>query len=118
MEASAENMQALANYLTQTLSPEYSVRKPAEDYLMTVEKQTGYSILLLQLADSDQVDMHIRLAAAINFKNFVKRNWRVVEENKVGVDSRGSGPVSWQALVLCWLTLTSLLFTLNYTRVM
>lgn len=85
MESSAENVQVLVNYLTQTLSSEYSVRKPAEDYLMSVEKQSGYSILLLQLADSEQVELSVRLAAVINFKNFVKRNWRIVDvgENKV-----------------------------------
>ncbi len=84
MEATAENVQVLVAYLNQTLSPDYDVRKPAEDYLMSLEKQAGYSILLLQLADSDQVDMPARLAASINFKNFVKRNWRIVDDdNKV-----------------------------------
>lgn len=84
MEVTAENVQALVTYLTQTLSPEYEVRKPAEDYLMSVEKQAGYSILLLQLTDSEQVDLPVRLAAVINFKNCVKRNWRVLDgENKV-----------------------------------
>lgn len=80
----------LVNYLTQTLSSEYSVRKPAEDYLMSVEKQSGYSILLLQLADSEQVELSVRLAAVINFKNFVKRNWRIVDvgENKVPMHDR------------------------------
>lgn len=84
MEVTSENIQALVTYLTQTLSPEYGVRKPAEDYLMTVEKQAGYTILLLQLADSEQVEMSVRLAAVINFKNCVKRNWRIVDgESKV-----------------------------------
>lgn len=84
MEVTAENMEVVANYLTQTISPEYGIRKPAEDYLLSIEKQPNFSILLLQLADSEQVPSNIRLAAAINFKNFVKRNWRVVDdENKV-----------------------------------
>lgn len=84
MEATPENIQVLVNYLTRTLSPDYNVRKPAEDSLMGVEKQAGYSILLLQLADSEQVEMPVRLAAVINFKNFVKRNWRIVDgDNKV-----------------------------------
>ena len=84
MAATAENIEVLASSLTQTLSPDYSVRKPAEDYLINVEKQSNYSILLLQLADSEQIPMTVRLAAAINFKNFVKRNWRVIDDDKVG----------------------------------
>ena len=81
-----ENVQTLVTYLTQTLSPDYTVRKPAEDYLLAVEKQAGYCILLLQLAESEQVDLPIRLAAVINFKNFVKRNWRILDnDNKVCV---------------------------------
>ena len=84
MEATPENVQILVTYLTQTLSPDYAVRKPAEDSLMAVEKQAGYSLLLLQLVESEQVDVSVRLAAVINFKNFVKRNWRIVEnDNKV-----------------------------------
>ena len=85
MEATPENLQALAAYLTQTLSDKYEIRKPAEDYLMSVEGTPNYATLLLQLTDSDQIEMNIRLAASINFKNFVKRNWRIVEDkpNKV-----------------------------------
>ena len=85
MEATPENLQVLAAYLTQTLSDKYEVRTPAEDYLMSVEATPNYAMLLLQLTDSEQMEMHIRLAASINFKNFVKRNWRIVEDqpNKV-----------------------------------
>ncbi len=90
MEATPENLQALANYLSQTLSEKYEVRKPAEDYLMSVEGTQNYAMLLLQLCDSTEVGPHIRLAAAINFKNFVKRNWRVFDEqpNKVSSGDR------------------------------
>ena len=90
MEATPENLQALATYLDQTLSEKYEVRKPAEDYLMSVEGTENYAMLLLQLADSDQIPSHIRQAATINFKNFVKRNWRIVEDqpNKVSQGDR------------------------------
>ena len=80
MEATPENLQVLATYLGQTLSEKYDIRKPAEDHLMSVEGAPNYAMLLLQLADGGQVENHIRLAAAINFKNFVKRNWRVVDD--------------------------------------
>ena len=87
MAATPENLQVLANYLTQTLSGKYDVRKPAEEYLISLEGAQGFTMLLLQLAESEQVDLTVRLAAAINFKNVVKRNWRIIDEhdNKVGV---------------------------------
>lgn len=87
MEATPENLQVLATYLTQTLSEKYEVRKPAEDYLQSVEGTQNYTVLLLRLAESEQVEMTVRLAAAINFKNVIKRNWRIIEEqtNKVSV---------------------------------
>ena len=80
MEATPGNLQALAGYLSQILSTDYSVRNPAEKHLEQVEGTENYSQLLLQLADMESAEMTIRLAAAINFKNFVKRNWRVLPE--------------------------------------
>ena len=87
MEATPENLQVLVTYLTQTLSEKYEVRKPAEDYLLSVEGTQNYTMLLLRLTESEQVEMTIRLAAAINFKNVIKRNWRIVEDqaNKVSL---------------------------------
>lgn len=89
MEPTPENLQGLANYLTQTLSPKYEVRKPAEDYLLSVEGTQNYTLLLLRLVDTEQVEMSVRLAAVINFKNVIKRNWRIVEDqpNKVSTMS-------------------------------
>ena len=85
MDATPENLQALATYLTHTLSEDYHARKQAEDYLISVEATQNYALLLLQLADTQEVGSHVRLAASIMFKNFVKRNWRVPEDspNKV-----------------------------------
>ena len=91
MEPTPENLQVLVSYLTQTLSEKYEVRKPAEEYLMSVEGHDNYAMLLLQLVESEQVEQTIRLAAVINFKNFIKRNWRIVEDqpNKVGTKHDG-----------------------------
>ena len=50
----------------------------AEEYLQSVEAVPNYGLLLLQLLDSPDCEMFIRVAAAVNFKNFVKRNWRIV----------------------------------------
>lgn len=81
MDANPENLNALSNYLRQTMSPDASARKPAEQFLQQVEVQKGFPILLLTLLDSNDNDpnvMTMKQAAAINFKNYIKRNWKVV----------------------------------------
>ena len=90
MESTPENLRALANYMTHTLSANYEIRKQAEQYLMSVEGTPNYSMLLLQLADSEEVQGPVRLAAAVTFKNFVRRNWHIVpdETNKISGGDR------------------------------
>ncbi|KAI8432628.1 hypothetical protein MSG28_013614 [Choristoneura fumiferana] len=83
MEVTDENLATLANYLHQTLNPDPNVRRPAEKFLESVEVNQNYAILLLHLIDKDTVDSNIRVAAAIAFKNYIKRNWPVDED---GVD--------------------------------
>lgn len=79
MEINAENLNGLSGYLEQTLKPEVHLRKPAEDFLKNVESQKGYAILLLTLLSPENpTDLSIKVAAAIAFKNYVKRNWKVV----------------------------------------
>ena len=78
MELNPDNMQALSNYLQQTLSHDTSVRRSAEKYLEMVEGNKNYALLLLMLLNNGETPMHLRTSAAITFKNFVKRNWRVV----------------------------------------
>lgn len=41
--------------------------------------QRNYAVLLLNLIDKQDVDMTIRIAGAIAFKNYVKRNWAAHE---------------------------------------
>ena len=52
----------------------------AEHFLQQVEANANYPVLLLSLVsrDDSQVPQSIKLAAAINLKNLVKRNWVVV----------------------------------------
>ena len=78
MEINDQNLQAMANYLQQTMSPDREVRKPAEEFLKSVEVQQGYPVLMLTLLSKDGVDLAIKVAASITFKNFIKRNWKVV----------------------------------------
>ncbi|XP_067927952.1 exportin-2-like [Watersipora subatra] len=90
MELNVENMEALSKYLQQTLSHDATERRAAEKYLEYVEGNKNYALLLLMLVDNSDAAMHVRASAAITFKNFVKRNWRVVDdqEDKVHVDDR------------------------------
>jgi len=80
MEVTDANLQTLAGYLEKTLLPDPSERRGAEKFLESIEANQNYSILLLHLMDKDDVPSHIRVSAAIMFKNFVKRNWRVIED--------------------------------------
>ena len=84
-----QNLTAMANYLGQTMSPDREVRKGAEEFLRSVEGQQGYPILLLTLLNKENVDISIKIAASITFKNFIKRNWKVVSMGGMSkLDSR------------------------------
>jgi len=80
MEVNEANISQLAVYLQQTLSPQAEVRKPAEEFLQSVECNLNYPILLLSLLNKPEGDLNIKVAGAITFKNYVKRNWKVGEE--------------------------------------
>ena len=73
-------MSVLAAHLSQTTSPDAAVRKPAEDFLRKAEAERNFAVLLLQTVAREDADMGVRVAGAIAFKNFVKRNWKVVSE--------------------------------------
>ncbi|GBN11500.1 Exportin-2 [Araneus ventricosus] len=78
MEVTENNLQTLVGYLQHTLSPDPTVRRPAEKFLESVEANQNYPVLLLTLVDKADVDMTIRVAGAVTFKNYVKRNWRII----------------------------------------
>ncbi|CAH1253654.1 CSE1L [Branchiostoma lanceolatum] len=90
MELNDANMQALAGYLQKTFCPDVGERRAAEKFLESVEGHQNYPVLLLHLVDKAEADMTIRVAAAITFKNYIKRNWRIVEDepNKVSEPDR------------------------------
>ena len=98
MEVNPANIQQLAVYLQQTLSPQAEVRKPAEEFLQSVECNLNYPVLLLSLLNQEAGDPNIKVmvimlskvpgiylpfsqvAGAITFKNYIKRNWAVAED--------------------------------------
>lgn len=80
MELSEQNFASLQKYLYDTLNPDINVRKPAETFLESVEVNENYPMLLLKLLTRDNVEMTIRVACAVTFKNYIKRNWHTDED--------------------------------------
>ena len=62
MEVNTQNIQQLAVYLQQTLSPQSEVRKPAEEFLQKIECNQNYPVLLLSLLQSDGADLNIKVS--------------------------------------------------------
>ncbi|XP_015789619.1 exportin-2 [Tetranychus urticae] len=81
MEINDTNVQVLVGFLQQTMSPDANIRRPAEKYLESIESNANYPILLLTLIDKKEIDLVTRVAGAITFKNFVKRNWRCDDDS-------------------------------------
>uniref|UniRef100_A0A674I1M6 Exportin-2 n=1 Tax=Terrapene triunguis TaxID=2587831 RepID=A0A674I1M6_9SAUR len=84
MELSDANLQTLTEYLKKTLDPDPSIRRPAEKFLESVEGNQNYPLLLLTLLEKSQ-DNVIKVCASVTFKNYIKRNWRIIEDepNKI-----------------------------------
>ena len=49
MEANAANVQMMRDVILRSLSPENGTRKEAEAYIVSVEAQPGFSVVLLTL---------------------------------------------------------------------
>ncbi|KAF2743012.1 Cse1-domain-containing protein [Sporormia fimetaria CBS 119925] len=49
--------------------------KQAEQAIAQEQTKPGFSLVLLQIVASDSLPASVRLASALYFKNFVKRNW-------------------------------------------
>ncbi|KAF2146096.1 uncharacterized protein K452DRAFT_263646 [Aplosporella prunicola CBS 121167] len=75
----AGNTQAIAQLLQQSLDPRTS--KQAEAQISEQQTTPGFSITLLHIVADNSVPHTTRLAAALYFKNFIKRNWTDVEGN-------------------------------------
>ena len=79
----------LAGYLQQTLDPGLSVRRAAEKFLESVETSPGFPMLLLTAVESSQVEPPIQMAAAIAFKNLLRRQW-TSEDSKLSGEDRAA----------------------------
>lgn len=69
----ATDLRAISQLLQATLNPQ--TNKEAEAALRGQAEKPGYSLKLLQLVASTQEQNHIRLAAALAFKNLIRERW-------------------------------------------
>ncbi|OJD23229.1 hypothetical protein ACJ73_05416 [Blastomyces percursus] len=69
----ASDIGPLSQLLEASLDPRQ--HKQAEGTLRQEETKPGFSILLLQITASASTPYNTRLASALCFKNFIKRNW-------------------------------------------
>lgn len=75
MQATPETLSLLTNYLSSTVSPDAHTRRSAEESLRQAEGQQGFLLLVLELVKADSVNMVVRQAGGVYFKNTVKRLW-------------------------------------------
>jgi len=70
-------MDHLATILTNTLSPDATVRRGAERDLLSAQAHDQFGPLVLQLTQDPNQSRPIRQAAALSFKNWIKANYAV-----------------------------------------
>ncbi|KAL8734500.1 MAG: hypothetical protein Q9166_001400 [cf. Caloplaca sp. 2 TL-2023] len=66
-------LQSLASTLEASLDP--TQNKHAETALLQEQRKPGFSLLLLKIVASNTYGSTARLASALYFKNFIRRNW-------------------------------------------
>ena len=100
LELKEEVLSELSSYLEKTLSPDPNIRRPAEKYLELNECRENYGPLLLFLCNQQELPMHLRVVASVTFKNFVKRQWKISEENEVPDKVSGNDRLAIKASII------------------
>jgi hypothetical protein len=55
----------------------YDPVSTAENFLTSLHGVPNFSLILLQIVGSNEIQIGIRLSAAIYLKNFLKSNWHI-----------------------------------------
>jgi len=93
MNPTPENLQHLANFLGQTLSPDPTARKGAEAQLNQAKVQPGYPLLLLRLVGASEPAAEIRLQGAIQLKNLINNHWIASESHDFSISDADKAAV-------------------------
>lgn len=84
-----QTSQQIATLLSNTFSTDKNVRKAAEETLLNLETSSRiYGLATLYLTRREELGKEIHVAAAIAFKNYIRRNWHIdpTDENSDQVD--------------------------------
>ncbi|BEJ11174.1 hypothetical protein CspHIS471_0105960 [Cutaneotrichosporon sp. HIS471] len=88
MQADQQSLATLSKYLADTVSPDATTRRTAEDSLRKAEAQPGFLQVVLELVRSDSADAVVRQAAGVYFKNTVKRLWAGEEDVQIAAGDK------------------------------
>ncbi|KAF3328821.1 exportin-2 [Carex littledalei] len=81
MEVPQETLDRLSTWFLQSLSLDASLRRAAESSLLSAATTPGFPLALLKLSSIPSVDLQIRLASALHFKNLLKSRWAPTSDN-------------------------------------
>ena len=77
--------QLLRQILSQSLSPDAPTRQNAERSLLAAQSSPGHALAILRIVSASSGDhggdLPVRQAAAVHFKNMVKRGWAAAEDD-------------------------------------
>ncbi|XP_021891017.1 importin-11 [Carica papaya] len=78
MALSASDLPAMYSLLSNSMSGDESIRKPAETALSMSESRPGFCSCLMEVITSKDLVSHVdvRLLASVYFKNSINRHWR------------------------------------------
>ncbi|KAL6950231.1 hypothetical protein ACO0QE_000907 [Hanseniaspora vineae] len=79
------DLDVISNLLAQSVNA--ATAKSAEKQLKEIENQQGFPLTLLNIVQSTNLPLGTRLAAALFFKNFIKRKWVDEDGNYLNYDS-------------------------------
>ena len=83
MAAPSLTLEQLRSILSQSLSSDAATRQTAERALLSSQTSPGHSLAVLRLmASNDAVDGPVRQAAAVHFKNMIKKGWNPDDEEE------------------------------------
>jgi exportin-2 (importin alpha re-exporter) len=85
MESNPETIKIISQCLCQSLNPDPTHRKLAEEQLEMAKQHLGFGNVLIAITQDIKADPTARQAAALAFKNWVKNSWAPVRLPSINI---------------------------------